>query len=123
MSFGIKEDRYVQALIDSRFVQWQMPSSHHPAARTLPTPPPAKPWPAFAIIADPDPVRSWCLSKSALMRAGVDGAMAEDILLADQRGRELNKLAHKVAAERERIRLSVRSVTPSRALLEREMTP
>jgi hypothetical protein len=105
--------RNYQSFFSNHFVAWVPPSTKATAKpRALPPPEKPKPRPEVRLVLDSDdPVENWNASKKLMTKkCGGDAVLAADLLHGDAAGRDLFRLAVKVATAAEARRLGMVSV-------------
>jgi hypothetical protein len=86
----------IERLLHIRAAEWLPPMDGRPKPQPLPAAPIPKPRPAVVIIDHKSAIESWHLTKTALVAAcGNDVGLAQDLLMADAKARNLYMLASK----------------------------
>jgi hypothetical protein len=88
----------IERLLHIKAAEWLPPLDGRPKPQPLPAAPVPKPRPPVVIIDHKSPIESWHLTKTALVAACDNNVgLAQDLLMADPKARNLYLLASKEA--------------------------
>jgi hypothetical protein len=111
--------KQLEAMIGARAARWEQKGNRvYPSPREIPPAPPAPKRPPVVIVDHVDPVQSWHLTKSSMIKAcGGNGGLAADLLFADVAARDLYRRAVATATQRAAAAQRKVSVTPNEVWL------